>query len=267
MAAIAVVDSQEPLDDDQWLYGDPNDDNDEVSNGNGKELFDDRMADSLLDQMDDINELDPPKPSDATPEAAGDQSQDNAGSTQESSQQEGQEDEEKEEDGDDISDSDDDEVNVIFEINNPTPSYVRAGYVRLPAMAGTSGDGLGTTKKIDLDAVPQMNGVPLPDIDLDSIDKPWQKPGADITDYFNYGFTEETWKLYCEKQRKMRYESNQLSKLVVSINHFLTTNNNNNNNNIPYLIMINPVILYLLIIIINLSIMVVTKDNFVSNFS
>ena len=66
-------------------------------------------------------------------------------------------------------------------------------------------------------------------------------PGADITDYFNYGFSEETWKLYCDKQRKMRYEATQLSKSVVS--HTLTTkkyyhsthsnnNNNNNNNNI-----------------------------------
>lgn len=35
-------------------------------------------------------------------------------------------------------------------------------------------------------------------------DKPWLRPGADITDYFNYGFDEETWKIYCEKQRMIR---------------------------------------------------------------
>lgn len=40
--------------------------------------------------------------------------------------------------------------------------------------------------------------------------------GADIADYFNYGFTEDTWKLYCDKQRKMRGEINQLNKIVVS---------------------------------------------------
>jgi len=40
--------------------------------------------------------------------------------------------------------------------------------------------------------------------------------GADIADYFNYGFTEETWKLYCEKQRKMKGEVMQLNKIVVS---------------------------------------------------
>lgn len=40
--------------------------------------------------------------------------------------------------------------------------------------------------------------------------------GADITDYFNYGFTEETWKLYCDKQKKMRGEVSQLNKISVS---------------------------------------------------
>ena len=38
--------------------------------------------------------------------------------------------------------------------------------------------------------------------------------GADITDYFNYGFTEETWKLYCERQRQMKSEVGQLNKTV-----------------------------------------------------
>lgn len=43
------------------------------------------------------------------------------------------------------------------------------------------------------------------DFDLDTIkDKPWLKPGADITDYFNYGFSEKSWKKYCEMQRENR---------------------------------------------------------------
>lgn len=28
--------------------------------------------------------------------------------------------------------------------------------------------------------------------------------GADLSDYFNYGFNEETWKAYCEKQKRLR---------------------------------------------------------------
>lgn len=31
--------------------------------------------------------------------------------------------------------------------------------------------------------------------------------GADVSDYFNYGFNEETRKIYCEKQKKMRTEA------------------------------------------------------------
>lgn len=50
-----------------------------------------------------------------------------------------------------------------------------------------------------------INGVPAVDYNLDSLeDKPWRKPGADITDYFNYGFNEDTWKAYCERQKRMR---------------------------------------------------------------
>ena len=32
--------------------------------------------------------------------------------------------------------------------------------------------------------------------------------GADITDYFNYGFNEDTWTKYCERQRRLRMETN-----------------------------------------------------------
>ena len=44
---------------------------------------------------------------------------------------------------------------------------------------------------------------PLPDnIDVDSVqDKAWRRPESDLTDYFNYGFTEDTWRLYCHKQQ------------------------------------------------------------------
>ena len=39
--------------------------------------------------------------------------------------------------------------------------------------------------------------------------------GADITDYFNYGFTEDTWKQYCEKQRRLRMDLNMPKKSFV----------------------------------------------------
>ncbi|KAL6120806.1 hypothetical protein NUSPORA_02395 [Nucleospora cyclopteri] len=53
--------------------------------------------------------------------------------------------------------------------------------------------------------IEQMQENNVYDIDLANIgDKPWLKPGADITDYFNYGFTEKTWEKYCEMQKNNR---------------------------------------------------------------
>jgi pre-mRNA 3'-end-processing factor FIP1 len=51
---------------------------------------------------------------------------------------------------------------------------------------------------------------------LDSFeDKPWRKPGADLTDYFNYGFNETTWKAYCLKQRQIRDELAAQKRMAV----------------------------------------------------
>jgi hypothetical protein len=42
-------------------------------------------------------------------------------------------------------------------------------------------------------------------------DKPWRAPGADITDWFNYGFNEHTWERYRKKMllviKNKQYES------------------------------------------------------------
>nr|XP_015827173.2 pre-mRNA 3'-end-processing factor FIP1 isoform X3 [Nothobranchius furzeri] len=35
-------------------------------------------------------------------------------------------------------------------------------------------------------------------------DKPWRKSGADPSDYFNYGFDEQSWRQYCEKQFRLK---------------------------------------------------------------
>ena len=38
--------------------------------------------------------------------------------------------------------------------------------------------------------------------------------GADITDYFNYGFTEETWRQYAHRQLSLRGENMQRAQQV-----------------------------------------------------
>jgi len=54
-------------------------------------------------------------------------------------------------------------------------------------------------------------GKPILNTDLDNdfpseSSKPWRKPGADVTDYFNYGFDEFTWASYCLKKQQMPNE-------------------------------------------------------------
>uniref|UniRef100_A0A0R3RKV5 Pre-mRNA 3'-end-processing factor FIP1 n=1 Tax=Elaeophora elaphi TaxID=1147741 RepID=A0A0R3RKV5_9BILA len=96
--------------------------------------------------------------------------------------------------GDD-DDSDDEEVVVtIGQIKQNVPF----------SAAKAAGSGVG---KLDIDGTPTINGEPIYDLDLAQMEeRPWRKPGADITDYFNYGFNEETWNSYCERQRKLRSE-------------------------------------------------------------
>jgi len=54
------------------------------------------------------------------------------------------------------------------------------------------------------------------DLDIDMLeDKPWRKPGVDITDYFNYGFNEDTWREYCKRQQQMRIENQVQGKISV----------------------------------------------------
>jgi pre-mRNA 3'-end-processing factor FIP1 len=62
-------------------------------------------------------------------------------------------------------------------------------------------------KTFDIEAHGEFDGVDIFDVDIDTFeDKPWRKPGADITDYFNFGFNENSWKAYSTKQRIIRDE-------------------------------------------------------------
>ncbi|CEG45937.1 Polyadenylation factor I complex, subunit FIP1 [Plasmopara halstedii] len=45
------------------------------------------------------------------------------------------------------------------------------------------------------------------DVDIDLLeDRPWRKPGVDISDYFNYGFDEHSWREYATRQLRLRRE-------------------------------------------------------------
>ncbi|CAF91834.1 unnamed protein product, partial [Tetraodon nigroviridis] len=115
-------------------------------------------------------------------------------------------------DGDSDSDSDDDDDDVrvtIGDIKTGAPQYTAYGAPPVNLNIKTTGSrpyGQATKLKgIDLDASGNINGVSVVEVDMESFEeKPWRKPGADLSDYFNYGFNEDTWKAYCEKQKRLR---------------------------------------------------------------
>lgn len=53
-------------------------------------------------------------------------------------------------------------------------------------------------------------------------DKPWRRPGSDISDYFNYGFDEFTWASYVLKQKEIRKEVEDQKKQLDDMQNFLT---------------------------------------------
>lgn len=69
-------------------------------------------------------------------------------------------------------------------------------------------------------------GKPILETDLDNdfkdeSSKPWRKPGADITDYFNYGFDEFTWASYCLKKQNMPKEIKAINQETEQIKAFM----------------------------------------------
>ncbi|GAQ03084.1 pre-mRNA polyadenylation factor fip1 [Aspergillus lentulus] len=82
---------------------------------------------------------------------------------------------------------------------------------------------------IDVNANPvhPSTGKPILSTDMDSDfptedDKPWRRPGSDISDYFNYGFDEFTWASYVLKQQELRKEVQDQKKQLDDMQNFLT---------------------------------------------
>jgi len=53
------------------------------------------------------------------------------------------------------------------------------------------------------------------EVDMDALaEKPWRRPGTDISDYFNYGFDEVSWEAYCYRRRELGDMANHLKGVV-----------------------------------------------------
>ncbi|XP_044218705.1 pre-mRNA 3'-end-processing factor FIP1 isoform X2 [Thunnus albacares] len=97
-----------------------------------------------------------------------------------------------------------------------TPVYLDIDSRRRPHAVASS------TKRVDMDALDSILGVPVLEVNIDSLEeKPWRRAGADISDYFNYGFDEESWKAYCKKQAKHRaaHRKKAHTKITVQEGH------------------------------------------------
>ncbi|KAF1950802.1 hypothetical protein CC80DRAFT_519749 [Byssothecium circinans] len=90
-----------------------------------------------------------------------------------------------------------------------TPSQASRGIV--PQLQGQPGTAYPAVKSstIDVNADPTYSplGKPISQVDIDAdlaeASKPWRLPGADQSDYFNYGFDEFTWEMYRQRQQTM----------------------------------------------------------------
>jgi pre-mRNA 3'-end-processing factor FIP1 len=113
-------------------------------------------------------------------------------------------------------------VNTAYKIIQPNQKYS----LKRPTPAQTTADAKPP---------PQTPQISAFDIKIEEIeDKPWRKPGhslfssfrqmcvnlsliyysgSDITDYFNYGFNEDTWRQYCARQIQIRSEQQLQGKI------------------------------------------------------
>ncbi|CCE63148.1 hypothetical protein TPHA_0E00530 [Tetrapisispora phaffii CBS 4417] len=65
------------------------------------------------------------------------------------------------------------------------------------------------TSLLDINGEGLFEGEPISSISPEVLkEKPWRQPGANLSDYFNYGFNEYTWMEYLQKQEKLKQEYN-----------------------------------------------------------
>ncbi|KAG7452105.1 Fip1-domain-containing protein [Guyanagaster necrorhizus] len=114
----------------------------------------------------------------------------------------------------------------------PVPQLIRPSEVSVAAPktedTATPDDGIDTSTLppatappshpvIDPSAVGTMDGRSILDVDIAAMsDKPWRKPGSDISDWFNYGFDEISWESYCYRRRDLGELANVLKTSVLN---------------------------------------------------
>ncbi|CAB3370043.1 Hypothetical predicted protein [Cloeon dipterum] len=230
---------------DSWLYGDSNPeppDKEENSDENGTPTKDEVKFDNPEDEVQDetpneavkasteqeINGADgraTPTEDEVTDVAA--QGSDAAAPEEGDAEEKDavKEDKDEGEDDDDDDDSDDDVQVTIGDIKTST-TYASSMNMKRGPSDKAKQQQQGKFSIDEFEAVGTINGVPAHEFNLDSMeDKPWRMPGADITDYFNYGFNEDTWRAYCEKQKRLRINESGVGLTGIGANPSVTSGN------------------------------------------
>lgn len=61
-----------------------------------------------------------------------------------------------------------------------------------------------------------LDGHSILEVDISAMaEKQWRLPGADISDWFNYGFDEISWEAYCYRRRDLGELANVLKTNVL----------------------------------------------------
>jgi pre-mRNA 3'-end-processing factor FIP1 len=70
---------------------------------------------------------------------------------------------------------------------------------------------------VDLNVVGTFDGRSILEVDLSAMaEKPWRRPGSDISDWFNYGFDELSWEAYCVRRRDLGELANVLKTNIIN---------------------------------------------------
>lgn len=152
-------------------------------------------------------------------------------------EEEEEEEEGTSEDDDDVESSDDDQIKVSLTDNITQAAAVEAAKRRFYTQAHstpsgnfaamrTPGEIFSNGNRIPWDLVNPMGVHPtdptksifsydLSELPNNVQEKPWTAPDVDITDWFNYGFNEETWEKYRRKISKVIKNEKYESKISV----------------------------------------------------
>ncbi|XP_075077531.1 FIP1[V]-like protein [Nicotiana tabacum] len=91
------------------------------------------------------------------------------------------------------------------------PTGMKGGY----GMSGWGGSAPGRGFGIGLEFTLPTHKT-IFEVDIDGFEeKPWRLPGIDVTDFFNFGLNEESWKDYCKQLEQLRLESTMQGRIRV----------------------------------------------------